>query len=396
MPANLEPYLWWMPSPRLLLEGLAAQAARRANTCLVLPDLVEPARVAEQLAKTLAEEANGRQEAMQPYTLDVSDRFGADPVVEVSRALRLNGGYQLERILAAEQNRAIIVYGVDRKVGHAETWAAFARQWAAADSSRRAAGPALFLLCRLPRAPLPAPAERFQHIFWKDMPSALEVSLCCRIHGIRVGLEPVRQRWLEATLSSVAAGDIDLAGFLWDAALDSSAAVVGALCEFARWKGWTEADADSALRMDADLRRKNGRPAQDTAQKLWAAGWQLSTPEYGSEPHPALVALRDGEQIFRRLWRGQAALVLPEVDTFRARILQKVRAAYPRDWRLSDTAELGETESFLHRFARSGPQTNAWLGQLKFVRVDVRNRLAHYTPVEFKDYLRLLQLNRVE
>lgn len=138
-------------------------------------------------------------------------------------------------------------------------------------------------------------------------------------------------------------------------------------------------------------------------RKDWAAGRVLGSPEYGLELHPSLLALTGNrEGLAQRVWRGQAQMILPVVDSIRMAASQYAIQRHGEKWyeavgilpqdldqreRLLGNpldAELGYLALALRQL-RGGPERFDWIHRVDTAR-EVRNSLAHYTMVGFPQF----------
>ena len=127
---------------------------------------------------------------------------------------------------------------------------------------------------------------------------------------------------------------------------------------------------------------------------FWAQGWIVYTPEYGGEIHSALLALLGNEpEIVHRLWRAQAALLLPAVDSARLRVCEQLTQFYGETWTCwgngweqSLYPELGAIENAIRKGPIRESEKHRWLKVVHPIR-DVRNKVAHYQPILFNEFV---------
>jgi hypothetical protein len=132
---------------------------------------------------------------------------------------------------------------------------------------------------------------------------------------------------------------------------------------------------------------------------LWNQGWLTHTPENGEELHTALLSvLGKDSEIRHRLWRWQAALLLPLIDSVRVLICERLIASHGEDWpRIAGRtdvdayAELGALETILKNTPQLEREKGQWLETIMQARL-LRNAIAHYTPVDFEDFARFWKL----
>ena len=148
----------------------------------------------------------------------------------------------------------------------------------------------------------------------------------------------------------------------------------------------------------------------------WASGGLIYTPEYGLEVHPALLA--EGchrATVEHMLWRGQAELILPLVNEVRLKVCHDFNETYGSDWpvrwvppfneqereevgRSSLGTELGHVNYLLQNLGvrnwRHDLYEKRTLGDLVLTARNLRNEIAHYSPVSPRDFLGLCEERR--
>jgi hypothetical protein len=129
--------------------------------------------------------------------------------------------------------------------------------------------------------------------------------------------------------------------------------------------------------------------------------------EYGYELHSAALAVIDDyDGINHRLWRGQSRLLLPLVDHLRLRICHHLNEKYGKDWPVRWCLPPEDEEEAV----RNNPLACQWghmvtlfrRGHLRAVKNrwydiallshQIRNKIAHYSPVSFQEYATLFQI----
>ena len=216
-------------------------------------------------------------------------------------------------------------------------WLRIASAWAEALRAGRE-GPPLCLVLPATGALEALPREDigFGQHWWWGLPSVLEVQLLCRER------EPApvtfEDRWREHLLPALAGGDLSLLEALWDCPPQTEAEVLEQLCGYAIDRGWSQAclQAERALitwrHHPHRFMQVIGGPPTDL-RGAWAAGWLAWSPEFGLEPHSAvLAALGCVQELRHRLWRGQLGLVLPMVDAARIDICVALAETHGSDW----------------------------------------------------------------
>ncbi len=263
-------------------------------------------------------------------------------------------------------------------------------------------------LCAIERATLlipdlPASAPTLALHYWWGFPSALELRGLCR--ELAVGAR-AREEWRECLISGLAPGDLGAACALWEADPADVDEAGEALRTYGRTLG-LQAEVPNGL---ASLRGGLGRPEPPAhLRQAWAAGLVVASHEYGIEASPAAVAFcEDREELRRRLWRGQAPVLLPLADAVRlgacthltrmrgARWYQTVGAlpADPEHLARLEENPLGAEFGYLVIALRAlgpGLEHGRWRERAEVAR-EVRNRLSHYEPVPFARFAEFVAL----
>lgn len=289
-------------------------------------------------------------------------------------------------------------------------WAGFLYQWAEANhrvADRGDISRSLFIFASAPEI-LPYLPNTDTHLavyWWCGIPSALELQLLCRSEGNDASLT-ARSRWREHIIPSLAGGDIILASHLWDSIQLDTNELIGQLKVFAGERGWTKtslhkwgvADLDGNI-PDSQEPTFHGPPMR--LRSLWAQGAIVWTQEYGFELHSAaLLALEQHEELSHRIWRGQAPLLLPEIDALRLELCNYLTHNYGSDWPLFEPCRSPEEDEAV----RNNPLACQWghlealLRNCRILRSEryrlplvrqvryIRNELAHYRPIDFSSF----------
>ncbi|HZG51225.1 MAG TPA: hypothetical protein VEZ40_03725 [Pyrinomonadaceae bacterium] len=253
---------------------------------------------------------------------------------------------------------------------------------------------------------------------WWGIPSLLELRLLCRDEQEEAGASDGEDAWREHILPALSGGDVSLASDLWGVACSDEDKIREALGEHARRRGWSRQrlsdwGAEEFLR---GMFMKHGTTSSRLPaafEKLWAEGAIGHTREHGLELHTgALETLGQHEAVRHRLWRGQAALLLPIIDGVRLRLCQRLTDVYGRGWshrwiqpsKEREYAAVTESDlgcelghlAYLLRSCREIRAYDGWIPLTTRAR-DMRNELAHYRPVSFMSFNEFWQdLHRVE
>ena len=300
--------------------------------------------------------------------------------------------------------------------GARQRWLGLIQEWV--EESRNAAGlvvgiaPRLCLVAKLRDFDFEPPEEQdgLSIHWWWGFPSSLEVRLACRFDSHNVAADEAANRWREQVLPAIAGTDFGLAEYLWDAVLESTEEVVRNLEEYARLKGLTPLPDQQMY--EFNVPRSSSSPPSSIWEQ-WASGNILSTPEYGAEYHPALLAhcgrRTDVEQ---RLWRGQSELLLPILNYVRIRICDSLTESFGEDWPINPHrpqtdyeveavadnprgAEFGHIEYLLKYIPKFRDKSD--LLRLVSLSRTLRNEIAHYRLVDFTAFENLWrEMERLE
>ncbi|MBN1207513.1 MAG: hypothetical protein JXB05_21760 [Myxococcaceae bacterium] len=290
-----------------------------------------------------------------------------------------------------------------------------ARAWLEylAASSRYGIAGALVLLMPVgrlsPKIEVPGTSPRLAVHRLSGTPSALEVRLLCRLAEPHPPTSP-EALWREAVLPALVGSDLTLACALWEAVLEEEATLRSALTSAARACRWEAPALEEVRAFLADTGSSRGGGAQAAVETRWArlsqAGFAGTTPEYGNEVGTAALAAREEVRaVAHRLWRGQAALLLPRLDELRMRVCESLTRVYGPRWplrwgrfedaedrqRVEDdplACDYGPLEHILRKREVNGAR---YLPAVSLGRT-LRNELAHYRPVRFTDFKRLCEL----
>jgi len=240
------------------------------------------------------------------------------------------------------------------------------------------------------RLSLPPADVRLSYLVWAGIPTALEVRLLCRMKTEGLDFE---DQWREFMLASLAGNDIGLCEHLWDVIVCSKAEVFEALKSYAAKQGWDKEHIEVLLRRwypkppGLDLKIH----PQETGFPLLSQGITMYTPEYGEEINSAVLAVLEQEgEMDHRIWRAQAALLLPSIDEVRRRICDHMTAQYGPDWAKTDEPgqtplEWGELKIFFENLPRRLREKEQWGSGIKLAW-RIRNQISHYNPIPYKDY----------
>ena len=307
----------------------------------------------------------------------------------------------------------LFLEGFERlKIDHRSKWLDFLEQWAqhthtALDAGERSTA---FILV-VPNASmtkLPKTSIALSLNWWWGLPSVLETRQLCRLLQ-DIGIEDnyLQLLWKENVLPAIVGDDLPLAEYLWDHSSSEMEALESGLLAYAEHMGWdrlllqikgvTESLAATLKKERSDL----SCPPQ-LWRALWSEGLISWTAEYGAEIHIAAAAVLGWkEELQHRIWRGQAQLLLPMVDSLRLALCDRLARDYGKDWpfKYQEPADAEQKEK-----VRQSPLACEW-GHMQYllntchyfknsrqfiptVRLarEIRNDLAHYQPIGFSAY----------
>lgn len=301
-----------------------------------------------------------------------------------------------------------------------DQWAEFIKDWAqerhSLRGSRQAGIPSMCVIAKLRdfESGLPDPVPGLTYSWWWGFPSALEIKLACGIASVQNGDTQDIAKWRQFVLPSLVSNDVQLAETMWQKVLEDKSKIFGGLVEY--WESLEEQAPDDEINDIIDFIKGEQRTAFAIGQEVparlqavWAGGGLVYTPEYGLEPHPALLAHTNHTvEVQKMVWRGQAELLLPFVNEVRLKICSELTDTYGKDWpnqwgpptsqheleQVKITplaAELG----YLHTLFSIADEkrlpiaSNSELSRLVRVAREIRNKVAHNQPVACKDFLDL-------
>ena len=217
-------------------------------------------------------------------------------------------------------------------------------------------------------------------------------------------------RWREYVVPALAGNDISLVGNLMELDVLCDVQTINRyLQNFAEQRGW-EATNLRTWGLEEEMSFHDTEYSlvpPRSLRKLWAHGVVGWTLEYGLELHTAVLAvLGRQEELSHRLWRGQSELVLPLVDRTRLEVCKYLTSFHGPDWPVREYAPESPQEE---EIVRKNPLA-CQLGHLEFILKNssfisskqrlttpislcrwIRNQIAHYRPIAFKDFENFLR-----
>ena len=215
--------------------------------------------------------------------------------------------------------------------------------------------------------------------------------------------DPIKREWARRTLEALAGEDAALVDVLAPVSCQPTPSLVDALRADAVTRGWTKDLVELVTTALPGIRQTRVifGPTEPPAalRRYWAEGLLQWLPASGLEMHSSALAIADRlHQIEHRLWRAQAAWLLPLIDGLRLRVCRYLTDVAPGWHRLVACreeererlqtnpmhAEFGALLSVLGEGRRA--RDRDLIGLVSTLK-DARNRLAHYQTVELQDLI---------
>ena len=161
--------------------------------------------------------------------------------------------------------------------------------------------------------------------------------LACRIANEQDGNSLEVGKWREHVVPGLVGSDAQLALEIWTELEKNIEHTIVSFMDF--WdnveKPATNSSVDALLETAKNYQGTFavGRELPKEFWEPWAKGRLIYTPEHGLELHPSLLAHFDYRvEVEKRLWRGQAELLLPVLNEIRLKICTELTDAYGSDW----------------------------------------------------------------
>jgi len=394
---------------RRFLRSVTGDLSEGKTAVVLLPSLLDPVMVRESILHGLA---RGEYHAMEVRASE-SSPFSALASAILPLHKKVPSSADIPALLSAKGLPDVVcVSGLeDLPVSSRVEWLAFMARWAGqCQVVADCGGKVVPLLAVMPATGLWKKADPdgvyfSVRLLWGTA-SALEARMACRIASEAEARTPCA-RWREHVLPSVAGGDFLAMDALWDCAENGLQDILTALSAYAAKSGW-DRDLLVAMGMDGflSLGNKAVEPPpyfpKDRFYDLWASGAMGWTPEYGLEAHSAaLLVFGREDEVRHRVWRGQADLLLPMLDQIRLSLCERFTRLYGEDWPVrwvrpqSDEEDAAARENplavqfgHMQYLVGSIPAMlhEQKIGTLIAMSRWVRNELAHYRPVGFRDF----------
>ena len=248
--------------------------------------------------------------------------------------------------------------------------------------------------------------------WWWGVPSMLEMALLCR-RSVGEYRHEAKAVWIESLAPSLCAGDVTFVAEMWSFLLEPQGSIWRRTREYGEQLGWERDVVENVIQTiptwHVGLGSIAGKIAAESTlapplafRPSWAKGIVQFTLEAGCELHLAALAIAGRiEALEQRMWRAQAALLLPKLDMIRHSVCRQMAQRYGPEWptrwcqpRSEDEFEqLKRTHlacqwGYLEHLLRSCSHFRAERRLVPAVSScrRIRNELAHYRPIEFSDF----------
>ena len=411
---SIESAILSLPSVRMFIEDIV-NTLGTDSVVVLIPETVSRDMVARLI--------NNRLEVLQLSVRNVPYALDSGPVMSISKTLDVAWptptttrsvrnllthieSYQVIHI--RDFNTTFSVDPVQRR-----QWTDLVLDWVRERNEielggRRVSGLRLCVVAKLKDFDFAPPVEEvgLSTLWWYGFPSSLEVRLACRIADQNSDTEVHKRRWREQVLPALASGDVYLTEYLWDAILGCNEDIMGRLVDYALKEGLSDCSDWAAHAVNREAlgseTLNDVRNPSHAVLELWGRGGLVHTPEYGSEVHPALLALSEHKtDVEHRLWRGQAEFLLPILNEIRIRVCDDMTERFGPEWPIKPSPPLTGYE---FEAVRDNPR-GVELGHIEYLlqkistfeeRIELlpivtasrilRNEIAHYRPVSFADF----------
>lgn len=416
MSVHLTDNLFQLPGVRQFLHALLDDLAQGRSVLALAPAGIDLDSIWQAIREDLWRRDFHVQEIPLP-SLSVDD----PPAAALGHALQVqwaspNAPRTVANLLSAGRLPDIVqLHGFEQLPSTTiPNWTNFLAQWGQASQNVADQGQTPTALCLLTPASALLPHLPESNVYltihwWWGIPSALELRLLCRLEESDLEWD-IAARWREHLLPSLAGNDVALAEHLWDDLSLDTTGLSERLRTFALARGWTTDNLQGwgASQLIAANGRNNHLRSllpPNHLRALWSQGALSWTPEYGLELHSAALALLGLKEVLNhRLWRGQAALMLPLIDSVRLNLCSRFTRFYGCDWPVRwFQPESSEEDNavrdnplacqwgylaLLLRKCNALRSERRWLPLVSQLH-QIRNELAHYRPISFSDIERV-------
>ncbi len=396
MSIKLEAGLWGLPGAKRFVNETSTSLQTGISFGLLFPDGINQVSFLDELERSLD---------VQIFVIDLDQLSGDYPLSVLVKAFMIKGVSSWEEIVSNEGTPSVtIIKGLatcDSEIK--KEWFFTPAYWGKAAHSQ-SSNRSICLITDIRSISdvneIPRNDLRYRYKLWIGIPSALEMRLLCRYFHEDIEESDEAFIWRENLIPSLANEDIELAQKLWNK-IFSSAEIFQTLKEYCEEKGWTK-NGDTVSYGWKPVKKIINDESLTNIQNLTYLGLRKTsfTYEYGEEINTAfLYQLGKIEDVNHRIWRGESVLMLPLLDEVRLRIcdllkkssnrkgLQNLKQNFnsPQEW--SEIIWLLKNEKSYASFASRN------LEKIDYCR-SLRNKLAHYEPIEYQDMKKLIALNQ--
>ncbi len=392
MGPDLSNQFWTLPTVRQFLQEIGIEVRQGVNLILIYPPSISIASFLFALRDYLERERN-QYVAM----IDLSMMQEKTPF-EVLKAhfTGLENDQYLEKSVDDDDLPDVIIISGEGLLTaeRAKDWLSAMTRWAnasAVSGSRHS-----LILC------LSSSTVDFQHLPFSDIrlkyktmagfPSSLEMRLLCRMGLNETDAE---SQWSEYILSSIAGNDLQLVSVIWTEATKPFQKIKEALLRHSIIESITAEITTYFEEEWIPINRGVSLLPAPGDRNFFAisSGMTLYTVEFGEEIHPSILAFNNHDaEITHRIWRAQAALLLPMVDEYRRKVCDSLSERHGGFWAeldgevLDPPIEMGELFTFFSNLPNSDRDKREF-GSGVNLAWRIRNELAHYHPITFQEYL---------
>lgn len=397
MKPDLLSIVWELPGSRSFVRRAGLTLRDGISLFCLFPSRMEADSFQDQLLHHLEQELVLRVRSVDLRWINEGSPF------EILRRLLPEGRtYQyLEQMVSdPELPQVILISHLEgRETGEIQDWVKSLARWAEAcrsSGSLNSLGLLMpFDLIKDTRFPLTD--VRLTYAVWPGAPSALDVRVLCRSISEETNAEA---QWREYLLASLSGSDLQLAESLWEYTCEPVATLLLVLEQYARSRNWSPDEIRKQLQKWRPVPAGQLLVPEPHANgfNLIRCGWAVYTPEYGEEIHTAaLIMLGRQQEVIHRIWRAQAALMLPMIDDIRRRICNHLADRYGSQWVVIDNEhfelplDMGKLKRYFDLLPSTSWEKKQWGRGIAQVW-STRNELAHYEPVSYATFHEIWRL----
>jgi hypothetical protein len=405
------------PSMRALVGRIVGNVSERFNQLVLCPRQVNRAWLADSILAELHrssfafDEIDARRfDSSTALAKTIAHHFGC----EGGSAHRGTLDHLLEHL---DGLNAVNIIGVEEVAAERRReWFELLRQWSRAVHAaldRGLSPPAVLCVTRVDGRELEQfePEHQLQVHWWWNLPSGLEFRLLCRA-AEPVDGDAIATQWREHLAMSLASADAEFLAEIWTMLVRSKSELLGAVRRFSAKREWTADSIHDSLNRAAtpglfsgSLQITSNHVAllepPPNLRRLWADGLIYHTPEFGCELHTSALAVIGASSVLeQRLWRAQASMILPWLDSVRHHVCRHLADKFGRNWptrwcrpeseeEFTDVANshLACQWGYLRHLLATCPRFRSQRRLLPLAEYArrLRNELAHNRPVELTD-----------